>query len=343
MSTVDNKTIGGKPKPKFAPKIPPKHGDSINKANDQQQSADIDSQGGSQVSMSSKDHIAIKMEPVGGKKQSSKPFFVKSENNRRFMVPSGQTFFTGTSSIAPNTTAQAKPVERSSRIPAPKPTSIGGGYGVDVPIKDDPDKHGEILIDSDDEDFSQQKQIDYKISNAEAWPPASHIMSSPVRLPFGPTSHSKRMEISNKEIFETDIANISKMTKEIDEKMLLLQLPSALQKYVNLMQIEHDPKSKNENFTENDTNSKFGCNYNAKLGLVGKIQLLKSGKIILLLSDSLAAEKYFEMHPGIDTFFSQAIVRIAEGTQDAAQAHNGGHMCYLGNVTRKVVVTPSLQ
>lgn len=193
-----------------------------------------------------------------------------------FLQPTGKAFFTGGGVTSASSAQPTISVSESSTSSAPVKSEDkvrgSGGYGISAQLRgineeDDFDTREENMsIDSDEEGDAGCADKGTRGRVAEVWPPVEHSSSLPLALPFGPRSQNRRQQLLTQSLFAhpDDTAALS---AEERSDMFLLQLPSSL-------------------LTPLPTSEPATAEVQKKLasGYIGKLQIMKSGRVFLVLS-----------------------------------------------------------
>eukprot|EP01039_Chlorochromonas_danica_P008713 gene8714-9599_t len=195
------------------------------------------------------------------------------------------------------------------------------------------------------EDSDSDASVEAVVPGNELWPPAVPISypPAPVQLPLGPPTVALRKQLASQPLLANPEDEAALLAEEAST-LLLLQLPAALA-LPNKSGSRPTPNS-SSNHPSHSTQTET----NISSGVLGKIQLLRSGKARLIARDG----QIYEVAPGMVTAFQQTIAQIelppetpapiglAGGVSTTATA-GVGSLHLLGQVTRKVVVTPRME
>lgn len=189
------------------------------------------------------------------------------------------------------------------------------------------EKLGSFTVDSMtdtriEDEIEEQKQL--SPGKSSTWPPSDYAPLAPLELPIGPGAEARKY-LENRPIF-ADEANATAIARENESAMFMIQLPSDLQ------MPRHRRKKENLKEVELPTEETFS---------MGKIQVMKSGKVYLIGNDN----KRYLVSAGSTCSFSQYLtsIEVEEATNqymnDLTDSYQGDiHM--LGSVNRKLVVIP---
>lgn len=159
----------------------------------------------------------------------------------------------------------------------------------------------------------------------EVWPPQKYNALDPLSLPFGPKTAQLRKILAQEAILAPP-DDLEALDYEERTSLFLLQMPSDLKTVAN--------------------------------GKLGKLQLLRSGKVRLVTNDG----KSFDVRNGLAACFMQSLVTVdvsqseakpsPEGEQSAPSKKKSkevpvtseqGTMHLMGNITKKLVLTPNYE
>lgn len=334
-----SKTLGGIPKVKFKPKIPVKK-------------QDVESEVQEPVK-SSKDNLwknnSGNDRGRGRGKQGGRGGGERDRNNssNRFVMPTGEAFFQG------GTTSSS-----STSIIKIGMTTGGGGVTIKAETsslnRDTLSQDGEVIagdstakIRNEDDEANAGPSADSRKGGSR---PMVYDSLGPVSLPF---SHWVTPE-SDKPLFAS-AGDLNAIDAEEQESMYLLQLPSDL-KLSGLPAATDADAAQGSN--ARDSTSSAG-----KSGLLGKIRVFASGRVVLFTRDG----RQFEVHGGLKASFLQQVATVAlssppppietapaatsragggKGGAPAAEEAAGGRvlgsLAFLGSVTQKLVVVSDL-
>eukprot|EP00604_Paraphysomonas_vestita_P003107 CAMPEP_0174820112 /NCGR_PEP_ID=MMETSP1107-20130205/3716_1 /TAXON_ID=36770 /ORGANISM="Paraphysomonas vestita, Strain GFlagA" /LENGTH=369 /DNA_ID=CAMNT_0016034803 /DNA_START=100 /DNA_END=1209 /DNA_ORIENTATION=- len=271
----------------------------------------------------------------------------------RFVMPTGQAFFTGGSSS-------------SSSAPAPRNGLLIGPSGdINMNVKSENSNQN---TDVPEKINIPELSIEEDLESIKPWPPVNYSENAPVVLPIGPSSIKQRIELGNEPVF-ADINDKQALEDEERESILLFQLPSSIQSLIKGTAFQTPPKLPNLKPPPPKPVT----------GRIGKIQITNTGKMYLVIdqevitSNSLASHAEpniplkYEITPGISTSFSQLIscisptyhesstttatpiatntttANLTNSTTTTTSNPNDNipkSIHLMGKVTRKVVVTP---
>jgi len=78
-------------------------------------------------------------------------------------------------------------------------------------------------------------------------------------------------------------------------------------------------------------------------GRIGKLQLLKSGRVRLKLNEAVEGEPLiFDAAPGTKTTFLQQVVSIKTNNQSGETNEEGGELFVLGDISHRLLLTPKI-
>lgn len=194
------------------------------------------------------------------------------------------------------------------------------------------------------EDSDSDASVEAVAPGNELWPPAAPISypPAPVQLPLGPPTVALRKQLANQPLFANPEDEAALLAEEAST-LLLLQLPAAL-----ALPNKSDSRPTSNSSSHPSHNTQTEANTSSRV--LGKIQLLRSGKARLIARDG----QIYEVAPGLVTAFQQTIAQIelppetpapiglAGGATTTATA-GVGSLHLLGQVTRKVVITPRME
>lgn len=149
-----------------------------------------------------------------------------------------------------------------------------------------------------------------------------------MQLPLGPSTTALRRLLAAQPIL-ADPSDAEALEREESTSLFLIQMPSDL-RFSSIL------KSTNSSSSA-ETNSKKNKISSARLG---KMQLLKSGKVRMVTDDG----KVYEVSSGLAASFQHCLMSIncpAEAT--ATNASTQGSLCVMGNITKKLVITPTME
>lgn len=305
----------------------------------------------------------------------------KSGGRGHWVMPTGVAFFTGNApaQLATSVKNFILPVKQESgRVSRPnesietvettnamtKKSTNEGEFWTNVPESDDSDA---TVNDEDDEPFDA--------NGLEKWPPTRYDPYAPLSLPFGPRTAMTRKILASESIL-ADPNDPESLLQEEQSSLFVMQMPSDL-KFDKLLvdNSAASSSSSSANATVEATSNKSILDAQGKLG---KIRLHRSGRVSLVTNDG----NVYEIKAGLASSFLQCLSAIrtpteadpnaiaASGMASAAtaassstkkggkkvaqnsslQAPDGpiavgmdGTVHFLGNITKKLVVTPTYE
>lgn len=366
------KTLGGIPKRKFTPKPPKKTNDTPVPSHESSEAASVRT-------------VPVKQEKFRKNNSRSRDGNSgrgrgRGEGRGRFVMPTGQAFFTGGG-------ASASSSSQANRFN----TTIGEG-GSNSKASDDANQSSAHRRSptTDFEDDGRVVKTEDGFAEAEdispvAWPPTDYSETDPVVLPLGPPTMRGRQQETEKPPFAA-ADDPEGLEAEEREAVYLLQFPSVLESMYQAA--KNDDNEAGSEHVKHDINSHTVNKSTLKLpkGKIGKIRIRKSGKIELVIEaikrdtyrgrqrsgsvggrersfsmDSHHEEEkhqvdmHYEISPGISSSFQQLIASISptdstiadplaeNTTSNASPCENDDHSLHImASVTKKIVVTPDL-
>lgn len=223
-------------------------------------------------------------------------------------------------------------------------------------------------FDSDLEDTASG--INGAEGDGEDWPPANYSSAAPLSLPFGPKSLTVRERLANAPIL-ADPNDQEALQREEESTLILMQMPSSL-RFPSFSSATGESSSAaiplDDVGAQRAAAKALQNTATSKPGHVGKMQLLRSGKVRIITNDG----KIYEVNSGIAVAFAQYLGSIdmkekistsnsssssnsnrdvkpdikpvlsagGKGFSMATAAAVSGEMHVMGRVTHKIVVTP---
>lgn len=201
-----------------------------------------------------------------------------------------------------------------------------------------------VLDDEDDEDARIRRQLALGTDGGVG---TSYNPLSPVVLPLRPQSPEVALPFAAcSQATDTPEQQAARRAAEETDDMFLIQLPSTL------LPPLAGAASSTETGTgvgangDDDAHSLYEPNEITRLttGHVGKLQIMKSGKVFLVL-DAKPGETPLrhQINLGVRSTFAQTLVAVAPGQQPPAGSPPEAacdNMYVLGEITKKLVITP---
>lgn len=265
--------------------------------------------------------------------------------------------------LAPSAKVKADPDAQST-------SSAGRGPSPHVKDASDDSDASDADNDSDDERrFLEQSASGVAAVFGEQWPPRRYQALSPVTLPIGPKSGALRRALQQQPILaHPDDAD--GLQHEAENALFLVQLPSDLN-LRHLVDQQHgaaagaasgpmDVDDGGHGASSGGSATRPSFRLGAK-GHLGKMQLLKSGRVRMLVPTTTGELMEFDVDAGLMSSFYQDLLAVdkppvdaaaatapssssaaaaAEGPKKEDAAESVAAVAVLGNVTRKLVVTP---
>lgn len=269
--------------------------------------------------------------------------------------------------LAPSAKVKADPDAQST-------SSAGRGPSPHVKDASDDSDASDADNDSDDDRrFLEQGAPGVAAVFGEQWPPRRFQALSPVTLPIGPKSGALRRALQQQPILaHPDDAD--GLQHEAENALFLVQLPSDL----NLRHLVDqqrgaaagaasgamDVDDGGHGASSGGSATRPSFRLGAK-GHLGKMQLLKSGRVRMLVPTTTGELMEFDVDAGLMSSFYQDLLAVdkppadaaaaaaaaaapssssaaaaAEAPKKEAAAESEAAVAVLGNVTRKLVVTP---
>eukprot|EP01034_Spumella_vulgaris_P026164 gene26164-32699_t len=148
--------------------------------------------------------------------------------------------------------------------------------------------------DSDSDDVPDETD-DVDKDGCEIWPPTQYDALAPLSLPLGPKTANMRVMLAAESIL-ADPHDIEALEKEESSSLFLIQMPSDLN-------FNHILESRRQ---EGDERKVSENDVQVKNGRLGKLQLLKSGKVRLVTD----CGKSYEVSSGMAASFAQYLTSI---------------------------------
>lgn len=268
--------------------------------------------------------------------------------------------------LAPSAKVKADPDAQST-------SSAGRGPSPHVKDASDDSDASDADNDSDDDRrFLEQGAPGVAAVFGEQWPPRRFQALSPVTLPIGPKSGALRRALQQQPILAHP-DDAEGLQHEAENALFLVQLPSDL----NLRHLVDqqrgaaagaasgamDVDDGGHGASSGGSATRPSFRLGAK-GHLGKMQLLKSGRVRMLVPTTTGELMEFDVDAGLMSSFYQDLLAVdkppadaaaaaaaapssssaaaaaAEAPKKEAAAESEAAVAVLGNVTRKLVVTP---
>lgn len=194
------------------------------------------------------------------------------------------------------------------------------------------------------------------VKEEEIWPPVDFDPNAPVSLPFGPTDPRTKSRLAAQPTFAPAHDAVA-LEKEEQEDIFLLQFPFMLPTPVETQKDHRFTAPAGAPSPDGDEDPSAGATpeddsftvtpdmlslHRYPEGRLGKMQVMSDGSMRLWIGSSC-----YEVHNSLRTYFAQELASInaAPSEQEAAAPTNAGngHLSFLGQITKKVVVTPKVQ
>ncbi|XP_013147305.1 PREDICTED: DNA-directed RNA polymerase III subunit RPC4 [Papilio polytes] len=205
---------------------------------------------------------------------------------------------------------------------------------------------GDYELDIEVEDFKQSFEIDapIKLPIDDGWlysqPKPTVKIKQEVIVKTEPTEYanSPMPEVEEKPTIPAELedTNITNLLRSDKPTLILLQLPTSLPGRSGGGDANEDSRGKPSKETQEEPPSEGGegCVLSGlQEGRVGKLQIRRSGRVTLLLGDTV-----FEVCPGTKTAFHQEAVSIS--VEDTARS---AKLVSLGSLQHKLTVLPDWQ
>ena len=189
-----------------------------------------------------------------------------------------------------NHSAHALPIGSARKTGRRASGALGKMYAplsFDIEPDNDSDSNSDRNIGYDNMEIDEDDP-----KNEHEWPPCV-TKESPHSLPIGPSSKAKRRALNRSDLL-TVSADPDLRSKEESESTILLQMPSELS-------LKSKTLVKSEDGREEAVDT-------VDSGLIGKIEVRKSGLVFLVTADGAR----YECNSGMTAYFSQYVVALNE-------------------------------